>query len=112
MKISIKRHEQLISKDDQFCGWDRTWEDFLNALPKDDCRWGLFAWETKLSPTPLNLFVSWSPDTARVRNKMIYTSSKQDLKRHFTIFAEFGATCAEELCDMEERIASRVIKHN
>jgi cofilin len=62
---------------------DSTYEDFVAALPPDDCRYGLIDVEFETDdgrPTSKLVFISWNPDTASVRPKMLYAGSKEALK--------------------------------
>jgi cofilin len=60
-----------------------TYDDFVAALPADDCRYGLIDLEFESEdgrPTSKLVFISWNPDTASVRPKMLYAGSKEALK--------------------------------
>jgi cofilin len=62
---------------------DKTYDDFVSDLPENDCRYGLIDldFETKDGrPTSKMVFISWNPDTAPVRSKMIYSGSKEVIK--------------------------------
>ena len=62
---------------------DSTYEDFVAALPPDDCRYGLIDLEFESDDgrsTSKLVFISWNPDTASVRSKMLYAGSKEALK--------------------------------
>ncbi|EFH53706.1 hypothetical protein ARALYDRAFT_323258 [Arabidopsis lyrata subsp. lyrata] len=71
---------------------EQSYEDFVNSLPADECRYAIFdfefiPWERKIC------FIAWSPETARMRKKMIYASSKDRFKRELDgIQVEFHAT--------------------
>jgi len=58
-------------------------DDFVGALPEDDGRYGVvdvkFDTADGRSTSKL-VFVSWVPDTMRVRSKMLYSGSKEYLK--------------------------------
>lgn len=88
-------------KDDKIrvdkCG-DRnaTFADFVAALKQkdadggDDCRWGILDYEftleaqgTEASQRSKILLFQWCPDTARIKKKMIYSSSLDTLKKAF-----------------------------
>uniref|UniRef100_A0A6G1SMT0 Twinfilin-1 n=1 Tax=Aceria tosichella TaxID=561515 RepID=A0A6G1SMT0_9ACAR len=46
------------------------------------------------------LFVSWTPESSAVRDKMIYASTKSTVKQEFgsgSIFADYFITCSEDL---------------
>ncbi|EKX37730.1 hypothetical protein GUITHDRAFT_140898 [Guillardia theta CCMP2712] len=66
-------------------GKEATYEEFLKELPENDCRYGVFDVEytdpkTKASRNKIAFFI-WCPDTAKVRTKMIFASSKDELKK-------------------------------
>jgi len=71
---------------------DEEYEQFLNNLQaggEDECRYGLFDFEymhqcqgTSESSKKQKLFLmSWCPETARVKKKMLYSSSFEALKK-------------------------------
>jgi len=50
----------------------------------DECRYGLVDYEFTTDDgrkTSKLVFVSWSPDTAKIKSKMVYASSREALKR-------------------------------
>ncbi|XP_044128417.1 cofilin-2 [Bufo gargarizans] len=59
---------------------------FVNLLPLDDCRYGLYdaTYETKESKKEDLVFIFWAPDNAPLKSKMIYASSKDAIKKKFT----------------------------
>ncbi|XP_047336860.1 actin-depolymerizing factor 7-like [Impatiens glandulifera] len=80
---------------------DQSYEDFTACLPENECRYTVFDFDFM---TPENVpksrifFIAWSPDTARVRNKMIYASSKDRFKRELDgIQIELQATDPTEM---------------
>ncbi|TMW55149.1 hypothetical protein Poli38472_013911 [Pythium oligandrum] len=63
-----------------------TFEDFAAKLLQvtNDCRYGLIDLDVTTKdgrPTSKLVFLSWSPDTARIKSKMLYASSKEAVKR-------------------------------
>jgi len=61
-------------------------ETFVADLPKDECRWAVYDFEflkegegegkrNKLC------FISWSPDDAKIKDKMVFASSRETLRR-------------------------------
>jgi len=61
----------------------KTYDDFCAELPEDDCRYGLIDLDFKTDdgrPTSKLVFITWNPDTASIRNKMLYSGSKEALK--------------------------------
>ncbi|XP_063295104.1 cofilin-2 [Pelobates fuscus] len=59
---------------------------FVNLLPLDDCRYGLYdaTYETRESKKEDLVFIFWAPDNAPLKSKMIYASSKDAIKKKFT----------------------------
>lgn len=61
-------------------------DDFVMELPEDDARYGVVdvPFETDDGRTTSKLlFVSWIPDTCKVRKRMVYAGSKEYLKSSF-----------------------------
>jgi len=61
----------------------KTYEDFCEQLPENDCRYGLIDLDFETSDgreTSKLLFISWNPDTGPVRAKMLYSGSKEAMK--------------------------------
>lgn len=85
----------------------KTYDDFIEELPENDCRYGLIDIEFETSdgrPTSKIIFISWNPDTAPVRPKMLYAGSKDALKAALVgVGIHINATDHSEL-DFEESI--------
>ncbi|WP_278265800.1 actin depolymerization factor/cofilin-like domain-containing protein [Nocardia sp. AG03] len=65
---------------------DEPYDAFYNTLSviKDQCRYALVDLEVTTSdgrPTSKVVFISWSPDTATIKSKMMYASSKEAIRR-------------------------------
>ena len=61
-----------------------TYDDFVAALPENDCRYAVYDHEWKQDDGVKKnkiAFMSWSPDTSKIRTKMVYASSKDSFKR-------------------------------
>jgi cofilin len=63
----------------------KDYEDFVGQLPENDCRYAVYDFEYD---TPSGegkrsklVFYTWSPDTAPIKSKMIYASSKDAIRR-------------------------------
>lgn len=82
-----------------------SYESFLNALPKADCRYGVFDYQLKLPDGGvLNklVFLNWAPDNAKVKSKMMYASTKDFFKGHLDgMSAEFQASDLDEISEKE-----------
>ncbi|GMG98240.1 hypothetical protein Nepgr_000080 [Nepenthes gracilis] len=61
-----------------------SYENFTASLPADECRYAVydfdFVTEENCQKSRI-FFIAWSPDTSKVRSKMIYASSKDSFKR-------------------------------
>ncbi|KAF9013184.1 hypothetical protein BDQ17DRAFT_1342940 [Cyathus striatus] len=60
------------------------YEDFVNDLPEDECRWAIYDFEFDLPEGGKRqkiIFVSWSPDIAKIKQKMVFASSREALKQ-------------------------------
>lgn len=66
-------------------GEGQSYDEFVNALPENDCRYAVFDFHYELNPSEGKrnkiLFITWSPDDAPIRSKMVYASSKDALRR-------------------------------
>ncbi|XP_047332944.1 actin-depolymerizing factor 2-like [Impatiens glandulifera] len=97
-KIEEKQKQVIVEKvGEPSQGYD----DFTASLPADECRYAVYDFDFM---TPENVpksrifFIAWSPDTSRVRNKMIYASSKDRFKRELDgIQIELQATDPTEM---------------
>eukprot|EP01130_Rhizamoeba_saxonica_P000073 TRINITY_DN10098_c0_g1_i1.p1 TRINITY_DN10098_c0_g1~~TRINITY_DN10098_c0_g1_i1.p1 ORF type:complete len:142 (+),score=37.15 TRINITY_DN10098_c0_g1_i1:37-462(+) len=64
-------------------GPDDTYDDFLQVLPKDDCRYGIVYVKYVTDDggdREKIVFVLWSPDSSRIKSKMIYAGTKDTVK--------------------------------
>ncbi|KAF9525906.1 actin cross-linking [Crepidotus variabilis] len=64
-------------------GEEKDYEEFLKHLPEAECRWAIYDLEFEKDGGQRNklLFISWSPDDAKVKQKMVFASSREALKR-------------------------------
>ena len=101
--IKDKKTIVIDSKGDR----SKTYEDFCEQLPENDCRYGLVDLEFKTEdgrPTSKLVFITWNPDTASIRNKMLYSGSKEALKTALNgVGIHINATDQSEL-DLETSI--------
>ncbi|PON37468.1 ADF/Cofilin/Destrin [Parasponia andersonii] len=58
----------------------QSYEDFTKSLPENECRYAVYDSQENCQKSRI-FFIAWSPDTSRVRSKMIYASSKDRFKR-------------------------------
>uniref|UniRef100_A0A5B7BG21 Putative actin-depolymerizing factor 10 n=1 Tax=Davidia involucrata TaxID=16924 RepID=A0A5B7BG21_DAVIN len=80
---------------------EETYEDFTNSLPANECRYAVFDFDfitdENIQKSKI-FFIAWSPDTSRVRSKMLYASSKDRFKRELDgIQVELQATDPSEM---------------
>eukprot|EP00034_Subulatomonas_tetraspora_P001589 GABW01001914.1.p1 GENE.GABW01001914.1~~GABW01001914.1.p1 ORF type:complete len:138 (-),score=59.14 GABW01001914.1:51-464(-) len=79
---------------------DADYDAFTAELPKDDCRYAVFDFEYDYEGGKRDkiLFVVWAPDTAKVKSKMLYASTKDTVRKKFVgIGVEVQATDASEI---------------
>ncbi|CAN1257596.1 Actin-depolymerizing factor 2, partial [Linum perenne] len=78
-----------------------SYDNFSASLPADECRYAVYDFDYVTEDNrqiSRIIFVAWSPDTARVRSKMIYASSKDRFKRELDgIQIELQATDPTEM---------------
>merc|ERR550537_183442 len=80
----------------------KTYDDFVAALPANECRYAIFDLEYSKSDADgirqKILFVVWAPDTAKIKDKMLTASSKDALKKQLVgISTEIQATDPSEV---------------
>uniref|UniRef100_A0A7N0UR69 ADF-H domain-containing protein n=1 Tax=Kalanchoe fedtschenkoi TaxID=63787 RepID=A0A7N0UR69_KALFE len=80
---------------------EETYDDFQNSLPANECRYAVFDFDFITDENCQKskiFFIAWSPDTSRVRSKMVYASSKDRFKRELDgIQVELQATDPSEM---------------
>ncbi|XVE73882.1 hypothetical protein DITRI_Ditri11bG0154200 [Diplodiscus trichospermus] len=76
-----------------------TYGDFTKCLPANECRYAVFDYDFTTDENCQKskiVFFAWSPDTSRVRSKMLYASSKDKCKRMLDgIQVEFASNRSE-----------------
>lgn len=97
-KIEEKQKQVVVEKLGEPA---QSYEDFTASLPADECRYAVydfdFVTEENCQKSRI-FFIAWSPDTSRVRSKMIYASSKDRFKRELDgIQVELQATDPTEI---------------
>merc|ERR1712224_154013 len=98
-RLSDDLSEIVIDKEGQPSA---EYTEFTAALPKDDCRYAVYDFEYDQpdggGKRSKILFVLWSPDTAKIKSKMLYTSSKDGLRKKLVgIGTEIQATDSSEI---------------
>ncbi|XP_058082894.1 actin-depolymerizing factor [Magnolia sinica] len=78
-----------------------SYDDFAACLPANECRYAVYDFDFTTNENCNKskiFFVAWSPDTSRVRSKMLYASSKDRFKRELDgIQVELQATDPSEM---------------
>ncbi|XP_036119354.1 cofilin-1-like [Molossus molossus] len=87
---------------------------FVKVLPDKDGRYALYdaTYETKESKKEDLVFIFWPPESAPLRSKMIYASSKDAIKKLTGIQHELQANCYEEVknhCALAEKLGDRAV---
>lgn len=80
---------------------DDSYDAFLEKLPENDCVYAVYDFEYELGADGKRskiIFFTWSPDTAPIRSKMVYASSKDAIRRALNgIAAEIQGTDFSEV---------------
>ncbi|KAI5858658.1 Cof1 cofilin [Tricharina praecox] len=92
---------------------DGDYDNFLAQFPENDCRYAVYDFEYSLGggegQRSKICFYTWSPDNAPVKAKMIYSSSKDALRRALAgIHAEIQGTDFSEVA--HETVLEKVSK--
>ncbi|MFE5326186.1 actin-binding ADF family protein [Embleya sp. NPDC056575] len=88
------------------------YDDFIADLPETECRWAVYDFEFEKEGAGKRnklTFVSWAPDTAKVKQKMLFASSKDALRRSLVGIAveiqgtEYSEVAYESVLDKANR---------
>eukprot|EP00033_Pygsuia_biforma_P000011 GCRY01000015.1.p2 GENE.GCRY01000015.1~~GCRY01000015.1.p2 ORF type:complete len:138 (+),score=36.17 GCRY01000015.1:75-488(+) len=95
-KLNDDHSEVIVEKD---AAPEASYDEFTGSLPADDCRYAVYDYEFEFEGAKRNkiLFVVWAPDNAKVKSKMLYASSKDNLRKKFV-----GIGCEVQATDMSE----------
>eukprot|EP00246_Nothoceros_aenigmaticus_P011567 TRINITY_DN3199_c0_g1_i2.p2 TRINITY_DN3199_c0_g1~~TRINITY_DN3199_c0_g1_i2.p2 ORF type:complete len:122 (+),score=21.30 TRINITY_DN3199_c0_g1_i2:183-548(+) len=97
-KIDEKAQQVVVEKSG---GPAETYADFTGVLPEHDCRYGVFDFDFTTADNCQKskiFFIAWSPDTSRVKAKMLYASSKERFRRELDgVHYELQATDPTEM---------------
>lgn len=58
------------------------WDDFVACMPENDCRYALYDMDFQTADgrdANKLVMISWAPETAKVKSKMVYAGSKSAL---------------------------------
>jgi len=73
------------------------WYDFVADLPTDACKWAAYYFDNDGGTSKI-LFIVWSPDDAKMKQKMIFSSNKATLRSSVDgIDLEVLATDSDEI---------------
>ena len=102
-KIDERSRAVLV---DKVGGPGEGYEELVAALPGDDCRYAVYDYDftvedataTGEAPRSKIFFVSWSPEAAGVRSKMVYASSREGFRKELDgVQVDLQATEPSEL---------------
>jgi len=81
-KIIVLHKEAKGHGDDSLKSKNAQWETLINMLPKDDVRYAVADVHYNMSEGPRTdmVFVTWAPETATIKRRMLMASSKDALK--------------------------------
>ncbi|OMO95930.1 Actin-binding, cofilin/tropomyosin type [Corchorus capsularis] len=98
--ITFKIHAQQVVVD-KLGSPEETYDDFQATLPANECRYAVFDFDFTTDENCQKskiFFIAWAPDTSKVREKMVYASSKDRFKRELDgIQVELQATDPSEM---------------
>ncbi|OUM63165.1 hypothetical protein PIROE2DRAFT_67416 [Piromyces sp. E2] len=91
-KISDNLKEVVVEK----TGEETDYDDFIGSLPENECRYAVYDFnytnEEGGKRTKI-VFYTWSPDTARIKMKMVYAATKEAIKKKLDgIYVEIQCT--------------------
>jgi len=97
LTMSSNLSEVIVEKT---AGPSANYDDFLRDLPKDDCRYAIYDFEYTKDGGQRNkiVFAVWCPESSKIKPKMLYTSTKDSLKKKLVGLAvEIQATDSSEI---------------
>jgi cofilin len=98
--FTIKDNKEIVVADKG--APEETYDQFLAKIEKDTPCYAIFDFEYDTEDGGKRgkiVFIAWVPDTSKVKAKMIYASTKDNLKRKIEGgLVEVQATDASELC--------------
>ncbi|EFJ41491.1 actin-depolymerizing factor AdfA [Volvox carteri f. nagariensis] len=113
-KVNDAGNEVVV---DQLGGADATYEQFVNILPENNCRYAVYDYAYQNADTNQTInklvFVHWAPDSSTTKHKMMYASTKDFLKSYLDgLGAELQATDTKEAgeSEMRERVHQAITR--
>jgi len=99
----------VLSKGDKALSY----QDFVSALPANECRWAVLDFEFQSNDAGVRnkiLFIAWSPDTSKVKEKMLFAGSKESFKKKLVgVALEIQAT---DLSEIDHAVVLEKVKAN
>lgn len=83
---------------DNIGGKDATWESFLESLPVDQYRYGVFDFEFKAHDGRLIsklIFINWTPDSSPIKGRMVYAAAKENFKKILDLNSKDFTICSK-----------------
>jgi len=100
-KVVVDKWEEASATEASEAEREKQFTDFAGQLPKDDCRYCVYDFHMDMGESGHReklWFVVWIPETAKIKKKMVYASSKEALKKKLLGMAgELQATDFSEL---------------
>jgi len=95
-KLNADQSEVVV---DSFAPPSATYDEFVKQLPANDCRYAVYDFEYDADGGVRNkiLFVVWAPDSAKIKAKMLYASSKDAVRKKLV-----GIGCEVQATDLSE----------
>ncbi|KAL3609922.1 hypothetical protein D5086_000942 [Populus alba] len=79
----------------------QSYDDFTASLPANECRYAVYDFDFTTDENVQKskiFFVAWSPDTSKIRSKMLYASSRDRFRRELDgVQVELQATDPSEI---------------
>eukprot|EP00032_Breviata_anathema_P000196 JZ548444.1.p1 GENE.JZ548444.1~~JZ548444.1.p1 ORF type:complete len:138 (+),score=78.21 JZ548444.1:20-433(+) len=100
-KMNDKMTEVVVEKTGEKTA---NYDAFVADLPNDDCRYAVYDFEYEAEGVTRNkiLFVVWAPENSKIKSKMLYASTKDNLRKKFVgVGVEIQATDLAEISHQE-----------
>ncbi|KAF3903199.1 Cofilin [Dactylellina cionopaga] len=98
-KLSDDLREVVV---DKVSASGSSFDDFIMELPPNDCKYAVYDFPYQANGEDMNkiVFFLWCPDSAKLRTKMIYTSTKDNIRKKFVgVGTEVQATDKAEISE-------------
>jgi cofilin len=109
--LIFKVHDQREIVVDHHVPLNASFSDLKQALPRNEPRFAIFDYHFLSNdghPREKLIFVHWNPDASSVGSRMLYASSKENLKKRLSgIAKEFQAT---DDSDLNEEGITRILR--